>query len=294
MKVSIVIPNYNTWELVQRNVDACLEVDKPYIHEIIVVDDCSPSQNFIKFDDKVRVIRNEINLQYTAAVNVGLKAADGDIVVLLDSDAYPIASFLDNLIRIYKLNHSIGCIGFKTVDRSGNDTGNILPEPSILSLISGQKIHKMLRKFNPFESKRILPFSCAVSFRKIMLEDIGYLDETFPVLEADHEMSMRIYRSNRWILLYEPSICIYHTGGGSISLNSKRVISFYKYRWQLLRRYNKIQFPLLVKAIIILRFLIEQGVLYIQFFFSIGKKDTIVDKIDGRRDLIKYFTKSQL
>lgn len=291
MKVSIVIPNYNTWELVQRNVDACLEVDKPYIHEIIVVDDCSPSRNFIKFDDKVRVIRNEINLQYTATVNVGLKAADGDIIVLLDSDAYPLAPFLDNLINIYVSDPSIGCVGFKTVDGYGNDTGNILPEPSILSLISGQKIHKVLRKFNPFESKRVLPFSCAVSFRETMLNDIGYLDESFPVLEADHDMSMRIYRSDRWNLLYEPSICIYHTGGGSISLNSKRVLSFYKYRWQLLDKYNKIQFPSLIRSIIIFRFLIELGILQLQLFYTNRNKEAVKDKIEGRGKLIRSFSK---
>jgi len=288
LKVSIVIPNYNTWNLVQRNVDACLKLDNPSIFEIIVVDDCSPTSNFIDFDSKVKVIRNTRNLQYTATVNVGLKAASGDIIVLLDSDAYPIDSFLNNLIGIYQSDSSVGCVGFKTVDASGNDTGNFLPEPSVLSLISGQKIHKIFRKCNVFESKRILPFSCAVSFRKTMLDNIGLLDESFPILEADHEMSMRIYRSDRWNLLYEPAICIYHTGGGSISLNSKRVISFYRYRWQLLRKFNKIQFPFLVKTIIILRLFIEK-LFFLSFILVNSNKGTVSDKIKGRTELIRMF-----
>ena len=277
MTVSVVIPNYNTWDLVERNVNALLRFDDALITEIIVVDDCSPIKNYIPFPKKVIIIRNEQNLHYTATVNTGLKACKNDIIILLDSDAYPTHPFIQSTINLYKSNSKLGCVGFETVDENDNITGNSMPEPSVLSLISGQQIHAKLRKYNVFASKNIMPFSCAVSFRKACLDDIGFLDEAFPVLDADQDISMRIHRS-KWQLLYEPTIKIFHKGGGSISKDGTRVIKFYESRWQLLTKYNKIGFKWLVKLLI--KFRLRSEI----FILRIKKSENI--KLDTRKELV--------
>jgi GT2 family glycosyltransferase len=263
---------------VERNVKALLAFDEAYITEVIVVDDCSPINNYIFFPSKVKIIRNSQNLHYTGTVNNGLLAAKGDIILLLDSDAYPTHSFLPQLIDLYTRKPDLGCVGFKTVDEQGNDTGNTMPEPSVLSLISGQYLHGKLRKYNPFASKNIMPFSCAVSFRKACLDDIGILDVTnFPVLDADQDMSMRIHRS-RWQLAYEPSIEIFHKGGGSISKDGKRVLLFYDSRWKLLNKYHKTGPEFLVKNLVLLRLQFEL------WAFQIKKSTT---QVATRRKLIQ-------
>jgi GT2 family glycosyltransferase len=61
LTVSVVIPNYNTWELVQRNIEALLRYDEQRIAEIIVVDDASPLTNPYDFPEKVMVLRNPTN-----------------------------------------------------------------------------------------------------------------------------------------------------------------------------------------------------------------------------------------
>lgn len=263
MTVSIVIPNYNTWDLVKRNIDACLFFDKDQILEIIVVDDHSPIENYYEFESRVRIIRNPENYRYTKAVNQGLKAAVGDIVILLDSDAYPTHSFINELKYSYGKDKHLGSVGFKTINEEGKDSGNTMAEPSILSLISGQKLHGLLRRYNFLESKHILPFSCAVSYRKDCLDDIGYLDETFQVLDADHDLSMRIHRSS-WKLIYNDKIEIYHVGGGSIPKDGKRVMMFYQSRLLLLKKFNKLSFPLVSLSLIILRLQLEKLVIQIR------------------------------
>ncbi len=278
MKVSIVIPNYNTWDLVKRNIDACMKFDAALIDEIIVVDDFSPTENYIDFDPRVKIIRNPSNYRYTKAVNQGLKAAGGDIIVLLDSDAYPTHPFVARLINLYTTGQNLGSVGFKTLNDAGEDSGNVMTEPSVLSLISGQKIHGLLRKWNIFASKNILPFSCAVSFRKQCLEEVGYLDENFEVLDADHDLSMRIYRS-KWKLIYDPEIAVYHVGGGSIPKDHRRVLMFYQSRWKLLTKYNKIPLRPLVAFLILTRLKLESLVFKLKGSARGNDRDLIIKEL---------------
>ena len=280
MKVSLVIPNYNTWYLVERNINSALHFDDNLINEIIVVDDCSPTENYINFSNKVKIIRNEQNLLYTKTVNIGLKHASGDIIMLLDSDAYFVMPLIEKIIQLFSNNKSLGCIGFKTVDESGNDTGNVLPEPSILSFIAGQQLHKLLRNYNIFQSKKLLPFSCAVVFRKNCLQEMNYLDEQFPYLEADHDISMRIHRSSHWQLQYVPELMVYHKGGSSIAKNYKRVLQFYESRWLLMKKHNKLGSAFIAKWLTYIRFSIETLVLQFQSLYK-----NVDDKIEGRKKL---------
>ena len=97
-KVSVVIPVYGQWNLVERNINQLLRYEGENIKEIIVVDDCSRDKNPYIFDDSiVMIIRNPENLGYTATVNKGLRMATSDIILLLDSDACPIESFIKSV-----------------------------------------------------------------------------------------------------------------------------------------------------------------------------------------------------
>jgi GT2 family glycosyltransferase len=285
LSVTVVIPNYNTWDLVERNISALLQFDEAWITEIIVVDDCSPTPNPLVFPNKVQVLRNTENLHYTRTVNRGLRAAKGDVVVLLDSDAYPVQPFIQALVETYYRQPNLGCIGFKTVDEQGRDSGNWMTEPSIWSLVAGQQLHQYLAPYNIFRSKHVLPFSCAVSFRKACLEEMGYLDEHFRVLDADNDLSMRIYRSN-WLLQYNPDFVICHTGGNSIPRDGKRVILFYESRWQLLQKHKKIKAPAFFAYLIRLRLWVETKI--IQYH---KKKwgPLFENKLNTRKYLVEYF-----
>ncbi|PZX62259.1 glycosyltransferase family 2 protein [Hydrotalea sandarakina] len=287
LTVSVVIPNYNTWELVQRNIEALLRYDEQRIAEIIVVDDASPLTNPYDFPEKVMVLRNPTNQHYTKTVNRGLKAAKGDIVVLLDSDAYPVQAFVKRLVDEYQAEPLLGCVGFKTVDAMGRDSGNFMTEPSIWSLVAGQQLHKYLAPYNVFRSKRLLPFSCAVSFRKSCLEAMNYFDENFRVLDADNDISMRIHRSN-WKLRYNPAYVICHTGGNSIPRNGKRVQLFYESRWKLLEKHGKIKAKPLVAFLIMVRLWLEAKLIQLK---KNKLKENFDDKYQTRLGLMRKFKK---
>jgi len=91
MKISIVTPNYNYADFVGETIQSVIcQTYQNFEH--IIVDDGSTDnsveiiQKFVtKYPDKIILIRQE-NKGQTAAINVGLKAAKGDIVGWINSD----------------------------------------------------------------------------------------------------------------------------------------------------------------------------------------------------------------
>jgi GT2 family glycosyltransferase len=289
-KVSVVIPVYGQWHLLKRNIDALLNYDRDRIAEIIVVDDCSPDANPYRLSsDVVKVIRNMKNLGYTETVNKGLNAARSGIIVLLDSDAYPLRPFVDKLINMFDADSTIGCIGFGTINDTGRDTGNYQYEPSVGELIVGQQLAARLGFLRFRRNKNKLPYSCAVSFTRECIEGLNYLDGNFPVLDADNDISMRIHRS-KWKLVFTKEIMICHTGGNSYKINYKRVLLFHESRWKLLKKHNLLLFPGLTKFLLGTRIIMECLVFKILTFLQPGNR-RLMEKLHGRRLLMNEIRK---
>jgi GT2 family glycosyltransferase len=287
-KISIVIPVYNAWHLVKRNIDALIKFERENLLEIIIVDDNSPECNPYIFDsDIVETVTNVNNLGYTATVNKGLKMAASEVVVLLDSDAYPINPFTAQLLKLYE-DSTVGCIGFRTVDEVGKSTGSFERfEPTVVGLIVGQQLQSTFDKVRLFRQQKILPFSCCISFRKKCLEELEYFDAcSFPTLEADNDIAIRIHRSG-WRLLLSEQITFCHAGGNSYKINYKRVLLHHEGRWKLLKKHHKIKLPSLVRELIKTRIKLELLVLTLLSIIH-REKTQFEEKIQGRKVILKH------
>ena len=92
VKLSIIIPVYNTEEYWPRGLNSCLDQDLPATeYEIIVVDDGSTDgslQLLMNYADKYPIIRvfTQTNKRQGAARNLGLRSARGEYVWFVDSD----------------------------------------------------------------------------------------------------------------------------------------------------------------------------------------------------------------
>ena len=94
-KISIIIPNFNGCDLLAKNLPSVIK-HCPNC-QIIVSDDASTddSVNFLKKNfRKIKVIQLAKNQGFAAAVNRGVEAADGNLVLLLNSDVAPRVNFL--------------------------------------------------------------------------------------------------------------------------------------------------------------------------------------------------------
>jgi glycosyltransferase involved in cell wall biosynthesis len=83
-RVSIVLPAYNEEQVIGAVLDALRDED---YYEIIVVDDGSKDGTAqVAREHGVKVIRHPYNIGNGAAVKTGIRAATGDIIVLMDAD----------------------------------------------------------------------------------------------------------------------------------------------------------------------------------------------------------------
>jgi GT2 family glycosyltransferase len=97
MKLSIVIVNYNTWEHLQACLPALLA--SPLKPEIIVVDnDGSASPIEAQFPGVIRLAQGE-NRWFCSGNNIGIDAAQGDYILLLNPDTIPQPGAIEAMVE---------------------------------------------------------------------------------------------------------------------------------------------------------------------------------------------------
>jgi GT2 family glycosyltransferase len=286
-KISVVIPVYGQWNLLKKNIDSILDFEESNIEEIIVIDDCSPESNPYHFsNDKISIYQNNKNLGYAGTVNNGLKRAKSDIILLLDSDAHLIGPVLEKIVNLFDGDNTIGCIGLTSIGKDGLITGSFQTEPTIIGYIIGQAAEARFAKIFQKEDAVVLPFSCCVAFKKGCLEEVSYFDDkVFPQVEADVDLGLRIYKSG-WKILIEKQLKIYHQGGNSYKVNSKRVRLYHEAKWKLLVQHYDVKYPKLMKFA--LRIRVQLEIFYMQIFMFTGNHHQYLsEKLLGRKELLK-------
>jgi GT2 family glycosyltransferase len=288
LTIGVVITNYNSWDLALNSVRAHLDYAGHAIERIIIVDDCSdrPFEGS-ELDPRIRVVRNESNLGFVRSVNVGFKHLDTDLVLLFDADAYPLMDYSPIIQREFSRDETLGVLGFATYGRNNQATGSADHEPGVLSLVLGQQLDRLYKKYFRRRTKAAVVYSCAMSVRRLAFEEVGGFDENFDWLEPDNDFCIRIRRQG-WVVKSSSEIKAFHEGGGTPQRASDRVLRYYKNKWYLLRKHGKVRNVALVRAAILLRLRVEYLVLLLFGRLLFSDREVLLDKLSGRRRIISY------
>jgi len=242
MNVSIIIPNYNGERLLKENLpyvfNAVLAYKKGNV-DIIVADDGST-------DDSVSVLTNiktsapkgislsiivsKVNKGFSSNVNAGVKAAKGEIVILINTDVIPEENFLDFLIPHFKDPDvfAVGCLD-KSIENNavvfrGNGKGHW--ERGFL-----------LHKAGDISEKYTLWASGGSSaFRKSVWDMLGGFNEIYnPFYWEDIDLSYRAWKAGYKVLFEKKSVVKHeHEKGAIKSYNKMSRIKTIAYRNQIL------------------------------------------------------------
>ena len=91
IKFSVIMPAYNAENEILSSIESVLN-QTYFNYELIIVDDCSNDKTYdlIKKveseNNKIKVIRHDINKKAGGARNTGIKEASGEYILFLDSD----------------------------------------------------------------------------------------------------------------------------------------------------------------------------------------------------------------
>jgi len=104
IKVSIIIPVYNTDQYLDRSLQSAINQTLKEI-EIICIDDGSTDntldilKKYEKKDNRIKVIHFDENKGVAAARNKGMEIAKGEFIGFMDSDDYADKRFFENLYK---------------------------------------------------------------------------------------------------------------------------------------------------------------------------------------------------
>ena len=102
MKVSIIVPVYNSEKYLKRCIDSLINQTMSDI-EIIIIDDCSSDgskdiiNSYAKKDKRIKVIRNKKNMGIGYNRNLGIKFATGEYISFIDSDDWANETMCDKM-----------------------------------------------------------------------------------------------------------------------------------------------------------------------------------------------------
>ncbi len=114
--ISIVIINYNTFNITQQCIQSIIDNTNDVVYEIILVDNASTERNADDFKvlfPQIQLIKSPVNAGFAKGNNLGIKHSSGEIILLLNSDTYFTENVLIKSLTKFKMLSNIGFMGIK-------------------------------------------------------------------------------------------------------------------------------------------------------------------------------------
>ncbi len=210
---TVIVLNWNGEKILEE----CLQSLKAQTYsplEVIVVDNGSSDHSVTLVKDKfgfVRLLQNPTNLGFAAGNNVGIRAAHGDYIALLNNDATADPRWVEELVKAAEADPGVGMCASKIY--SSEERGILDSAGGLLIYLDGlsRGRGRLEQDFGQYEKVEevLLPSGCACLYRRAMLDDIGSFDEDFFAYSDDTDLGLR-GRLAGWKCLYVPTAVAYH------------------------------------------------------------------------------------
>lgn len=238
MKVSIVIPVYNTAELIRRNLPPILEASKypgNKVIEVVVVDDASSdsSAEVVKNEfPGIRLIKHRVNRGFSAAVNTGARMAKGELVCLLNSDVVPEKNFLEAALPHFN-EKEVFAVTFHEKDYSWAKGD-----------FKGGYLNHSMGKESPEAHPSLWANGGSAVFRRDYWMALGGMDEKLfsPFYWEDIDLSYRAHKRG-YTVLWEPNSKVEHKHESTIGQLSKSLTQRIRERNELFFIWKNITSP---------------------------------------------------
>ena len=134
VKLSIVIPYYETYKMTKKLIDNLL-LQRTKEIEIIIVDDyCKKEFHNYIIKDNVKVIEHETNTGVSKSRNDGIKVASGKYIAFVDSDDMVMPDYVERLLELID-THNEDIIVFNWVDITNNELNRHPHNPAVWKAI---------------------------------------------------------------------------------------------------------------------------------------------------------------
>jgi glycosyltransferase involved in cell wall biosynthesis len=219
--VSVVIPTYNRRQFIVAAIESVLaQTYQPL--EIIVADDGSTdgtAEELRRFGKRVRYLAQP-NRSASAARNLGIRAAAGEYIALLDSDDLWAPAKIEKQVALLERHPEVGVIYCQghTLYMASGESHPLRYEPEL----RGDLRRRLLF------GNCVTGSASAVLIRSACFEKVGFFDETLRSAE-DWEMWIRISRHFQFDSVPEPLVTIRSHG----SNKSKKIETIFAHQLKI-------------------------------------------------------------
>ena len=236
MELSILIVNYNTYDMTCRCIDSIRKQVFAYEYEIILVDNASsecPAKKFRERFADIVLVESPNNVGFAQGNNLAMKLAKGKYILLLNSDTIVEEDAIQRCVRYLSdttLSQGIAAVGCKLCYENGVDQVSSFEYKIGLwsSLLDNTIVYQIVKLFG-FAKYRNMEYvmlqhqithdveallGAYILCKKEVIEEVGMLDPDFFMYYEEFEWCYRIRKAG-YRLQFLADTKIIHIGGGT-------------------------------------------------------------------------------
>jgi GT2 family glycosyltransferase len=228
--VDVILVSWNTRDLLRSCIGSLVGGSHQRLARVIVVDNASSDGSaamVLSEFPRVDVIASGTNTGYAAGNNLGLNAATGSYVLLLNPDTEIPAGAVDTLAGFLDEHPGAGVVAPQLVGFDGQIQRSCrsFPSPGALfyeklgasrlaRIFPGLGAYRMAGWAHDTERQVDQPMGTALMVRRQAVHDVGGMDEQFPLFFNEVDWLYRIKHAG-WEVWFTPSARVRHLGGAS-------------------------------------------------------------------------------
>ncbi|MBI3957702.1 MAG: glycosyltransferase [Chloroflexi bacterium] len=251
--VSVVVPVWNGQEYIDSCLTALLAQEYEPI-EVIVVDNGSADASteiVRRFVPDISLIENERNLGFAGGVNVGLRAAAGEILVLLNQDTVVQPGWIAAIVEAFLSDDSVGIVGCKSLYPDGSTlqhAGGFVRQDDAFAYHIGQG-EEDKGQYEVLVDADFVTGAAFAIHRRVFDKLGGFDDQFYPGFYEETDYCWQA-RQAGFRVVYQPDAVLYHHETTSLPDHSyARVAAFHRNRVRfVLRHWDAVALDRFVEA----------------------------------------------
>lgn len=225
MDLSVIIVNYRMRGMLAQCLRGIERLHLSITHEVIVVDNASRDGSIEMVRERfpsVRLIANARNKGLAVANNLGIRAASGTYLLLLNPDIAVLDGSIEVLVHFLASHDDVGLVGPRLLnpDRTTQAACYRFPTPWIpifrrtpfgrLPAARRKLRHYLMLDWDHRTNRPVdWVLGAAMLIKRRALDDVGLMDERFFLYFEDVDLCRRMWRAN-WKVLYVADAVMVH------------------------------------------------------------------------------------